>query len=128
MFETSADANKFPFGTPRRFLLRVCILIRECHGLPNEGFEPSKLDARAMFLKLERVPGEDAAKRVLLRHPKEARALLGAIISEMHRRNEPLSLPDIALAKIEDTEWATKGFQDFGAQWFFRDAVENLQQ
>jgi hypothetical protein len=126
MSQTSSPATAIPAGIPSRFLLRFGILVREVHGLPDPDYAASRSSALKLFRNLARVQYEDAARRVLSRDQAGTLSLLCAIIGESNQRGVPLSLPDIAAAKKEDSEWVRQGFQDVEVQWFFRRAIHHM--
>ena len=110
--------------TPIKFISRIGIHIRDAHGLPDSEYIASKSKAFELFQKLRHISIERDAQRVLQEDREGAFSLLCACFDYVNSNCSQLncatiSFPDIAAAKIEDTEWGRDGMKDPHIIWFF---------
>jgi hypothetical protein len=113
---------------PLKFIMRVGILVRDTHGLPDAEYVASELKARELFRKLQHTSIEREAKPILQQDQEGAFSLLFACIDFASSHGTPISLGDISVAKIEDTEWDRDGITNVSINLFLRKAIDGMKQ
>ena len=112
---------------PRAFILRIGVMVRDVHGLPDVEYRASKSKADELFQKLRHVSIEREAQRLLQEDRDGAWSLLFACLDHANLNRTPTSLPDIAAAKPEDTEWDRDGITSVPITWFLMKAIEAMK-
>jgi len=112
---------------PRKFILRIGVIIRNAHGLPDVEYVASKSKAYELFQKLRRVSIEHEAQQLFQEDRDAAWSLLYACLDHANLNRTPTSLPDIAAAKPEDTEWDRDGITSSPISWFLMKAIEAMK-
>jgi glutamyl-tRNA synthetase len=113
---------------PLKFIMWVGILVRDTHGLPDAEYVASELKARELFRKLQHTSIEREAKPILQQDQEGAFSLLFACIDFASSHGTPISLGDISVAKIEDTEWDRDGITNVSINLFLRKAIDGMKQ
>ena len=112
---------------PVKFILRIGLMVRDLHGLPDPEYAASKSRAFELFQKLRHISNEREARQLLQENREGAFSLLCACVDLAGQRRTPISFPDIAAAKLEDTEWDQDGIKSVPIRWFLMEAIEAIK-
>ena len=113
---------------PVEFFLRLCLLIRELHGLPDADYVASNPSALALFRKLRHISAEHGAKRLLAEDREGSLSLLCACVDFASFCGTPISFADIGDAKLENTEWGRDGMKNVSVTWFLMKAIYSMKK
>jgi Anticodon binding domain len=117
---------------PKMFIRRIGLHIFTAHGIPDSEYIASKSKAFELFQKLRHVSIERDAQRILQDDREGATSLLFACVDYVNSNCTqlnctPISIPDLAAATIEDSEWGRDGMNSPHIIWFFMKSVEAMK-